>query len=50
MDPGNQTVILKRNTTIGYTKELDYMEKGPLHQQETVGKMMEIQSPQHLLT
>ena len=44
-NPGGQTVILKRNMTIGYVKEADYMEKGPLDQHETVRKMTEIQPP-----
>ena len=28
-NPGVETIILKRNTTIRYVKELDYMEKVP---------------------
>ena len=26
-NPGGHTIILKRNTTINYSKELDYIEK-----------------------
>ena len=37
-NPGGQTVILKRNRTIGYVKESDYIEKGPQEQPEIGGK------------
>ena len=30
--PGGQTIISKRNTTIGYLRELDYVEKSPSDQ------------------
>ena len=45
MEPGGQTVILNRNMTVRYVRESDYIQNGLMDQQETVGKMMEIQTP-----
>ena len=43
-NPGGQVIILKRNTTISYARESDYMKKKP-YQWENIGKMIEIPHP-----
>ena len=38
-NPSRQTIILKRNMTIGYVKESDCIEKDPPEQLKNLGKM-----------
>ena len=38
-NPGGQTIILKRNMTIDYVKESDYMEKDPTEELKNLRKI-----------
>ena len=48
-NPSGQTLRLKRNMTIDYVKQSDYMEKELSEQFKNSGKIIETQPPEHLL-
>ena len=41
-NPGGHTINVKRNTTISYAKESDYIEKAQIDQQDSVQEVTEI--------